>query len=251
MATYVLLGGAWIGAWAWADVARRLRTLGHDVHPVTLTGLADRVHLGGPDVDLDTHLTDVVNVMDYEDLTRAVLVGHSYAGIVAEGAADRRPDRIATVVYVDTAPLGDGMASLDFYPPEVRVGLRAAVDEHGDGWRLPFPGIAQLAEQASLAGLDDDALDRLASLATPHPFATYTQPLRLTQPEPAHGRRAIICSDGGFSVAQIQAALASDDPGMFSVYAGQDWRFDELATGHWPMLSAPHALADLLATTAP
>ena len=244
MATYVLVGGAWIGGWAWADVTRRLRAGGHDVQPVTLTGLGEREHLGGPDVDLETHISDVVNVIDYADLHDVVLVGHSYAGIVVEGVADRRAARIATVTYVDSAPMGDGVAHLDVYPPDARAAVEAAV---GDGWRLPFPGIERLGRQASLAGLDDRALALLAARATPQPFATYTQPLTLSGDAVRCDRRAIVCSDGGFSVAQIRAALASDDPGMFGVYAGPGWSFDELHTGHWPMLSAPAALADLLA----
>lgn len=249
MATYVLVGGAWIGAWAWADVTRRLRSHGHDVHPVTLTGLGERVHLGGPDVDLDTHITDVVNVIDYEDLHDVVLVGHSYAGIVVEGVADRRDARIAMVVYVDSAPMGHGVAHLGMYPAELRAAVESEVAT-GDGWRLPFPGIERLGQQASLAGLDDGALARFADLATPQPFATYTQPLTLSGGDVRYDRRAIVCSDGGFTVAQIRSALASGDPGVFGVYAGPGWEFDELHTGHWPMLSAPDALADLLETAA-
>jgi pimeloyl-ACP methyl ester carboxylesterase len=251
VATYVLVGGAWIGAWAWTHVARRLRAGGHDVHPVTLTGLGERVHLGGPDVDLDTHITDVVNVIDYEDLDQVVLVGHSYAGIVVEGVADRRASRIAAVVYVDSAPMGDGLAHIDMYPPEACAAVESAVAAAGDGWRLPFPGIERLGQQASLAGLDDRALEGLADRATPQPFATYTRPLKLSGDDVRYDRRAIVCSDGGFSVAQIRDALESDDPGMFGVYAGPGWTFDEIHTGHWPMLSAPDALADVLAKSAP
>lgn len=248
MATYVLVGGAWIGGWAWQAVASRLRGAGHEVHPVTLTGLGDRAHLARPDVDLETHITDVVAVLDTEDLTDVVLVGHSYAGIVVEGAADRRPDRVDTVVYVDTAPMGDGVAHLDVYPPQARAAVEQTVERDGAGWRLPFPGVEQLGRQASLAGLDDHALQRLADKAAPQPFGTYTQPLRLSGAAPTQRRCAVVCSDGGFSVAQIRAALASDDPGMFVVYAGDDWRFDELHTGHWPMLSTPTQLADILAS---
>lgn len=86
----------------------------------------------------------------------------------------------------------------------------------------------------------------MAAKATPQPFATYTQPLRLSATAPTYRRCAVVCSDGGFSVAQIRAALASDDAGMFAVYAGDDWRLDELHTGHWPMLSEPKALAAVL-----
>jgi pimeloyl-ACP methyl ester carboxylesterase len=246
MATYVLVSGAWLGGWAWQDVGRRLRAEGHEVYPVTLTGLGERVHLAGPDVDLDTHVTDVVNLMDYEDLTDVVLVGHSYSGIVVEGAADRVPERIATVVYVDSAPMGDGAAHLDFYPPEARAVVEEVVAAVGDGWRLPFPGFEQLSQQASLAGLGAEARALMEANATAQPFGTYTQPLRVKHGDVSYDRRAVVCSDGGFSVEQIRAALASDEPGMFGAYAGPGWQFDEIHTGHWPMLSEPQQLSAVL-----
>src|SRR3712207_6135632 len=96
MATYVLVGGAWLGGWCWQRVARRLRDKGHDAYPLTLTGLGERVHLASPRVDLETHITDVVNLMEFEDLHNVVLLGHSYAGlVVTPGAADRIPERIS------------------------------------------------------------------------------------------------------------------------------------------------------------
>lgn len=246
MATYVLVGGAWIGGWAWHDVARRLRVGGHDVYPVTLTGLGEREHLATPETDLDTHIADVVNVLVYEDLRDIVLVGHSYSGIVVEGAADRCPERIATVVYVDSAPLGDGAALIDFYPPDARAAVETTVATDGDGWLLPFPGMDRLAQQASIAGLDDVATQTMVTRATSQPFATYTQPLRLRNSNTTYRRRAVVCSDGGFTVAQIRTALASDDPGMFAVYSRPGWQFDEIHTGHWPMLSEPGQLASVL-----
>ena len=117
MTTDVLVSGAWLGGWCWQRIARNLRVRGHVVYPVTLTGLGERVHLARPDVGLDTHISDVVNVLDYEDLTGVVLVGHSYAGAVITGVADRRPERLAQLIYLDTGPLSDGQALLDFYPP--------------------------------------------------------------------------------------------------------------------------------------
>ena len=246
MATYVLVGGAWIGGWAWQVVSRRLRVAGHDVYPLTLTGLGERVHLATPDVDLETHMADVVNVMEYEDLSDVVLVGHSYGGHVVQGAADRSLDRIATVVYVDAGPLGDGAAFVDFYPPDARAALESVVATAGDGWRLPFPGVDGVAQQASISGLDSRARDTMERRAVAQPFATYTQPLRLKHDQVPYARRVIFCSDGGFTVQQARAALASDDPGMFGAFAGAGWQLDEIHTGHWPMLSAPEQLSALL-----
>ena len=242
MATCVLVGGAWIGGWAWRDVARRLRERGHDVYPLTLSGLGERVHLGSRETDLETHIADVVNVLRYEDLRRVVLAGHSYAGIVVEGVADRAPERLATVAYVDSAPLGDGVAHIALYPPEARARLEAAVAAEGDGWRLPFPGIEGLGQQASLDGLDAAARALLSTRATPHPFGTYLQPLRLTRPGAGSAgsagdveRAVIACND-------FRAMLAAGVP-QITALTGAGWRWRELQTGHWPMLSDPDGLA--------
>lgn len=174
MATYVLVGGAWIGSWAWNEVTPRLRAKGHRVFPRSLPGLAERVAEAGPAVDLETHIADVVSLIADEELSDVILVGHSYAGIVVTGVADRIAEHLSQVVYLDSGPLADGQAFIDLYPPETRAALQQEVDQVGDGWRLPFPGVARLAEQASLAGLDAAALARLAALATPQPWRTYT-----------------------------------------------------------------------------
>jgi pimeloyl-ACP methyl ester carboxylesterase len=108
MATIVLVPGAWLGGWVWQGVARDLRQRGHVVYPVTLTGLADRVHLARPDVDLETHITDVINLIEYEDLHDVSLLCHSYSGVVITGVADRIPERLAQVIYLDSAPFVDG-----------------------------------------------------------------------------------------------------------------------------------------------
>src|SRR6266540_990394 len=154
MATFVLVPGAWLGGWAWQRVARPLRQAGHEVYPVTLTGLGERVHLGGPEVSLETHVTDIVNLFEYEDLWDAVLVGHSYGGTPVCGAADRLADRLAAVVYLACGPLPDGTGMLDVVPPEAAEAQRRSVQEHGDGWRLPMPSWADLAAGgAGLGGL--------------------------------------------------------------------------------------------------
>ena len=243
MATYVLVGGAWLGGWCWQRVARRLREEGHDAYPATLTGLGERVHLASAQVDLETHITDVVNLIEFEDLHDVVLLGHSYGGLVVTGAADRIPERISELVYLDTAPLPNGGMLLEKFPPELRKRVEDQVQELGESWRFPIPPPEELANMASLEGVDEDHLRLLYSRATPQPFGTYTQPLRLTNPaREGLPKLGIVCS---FSLAQVQEMIASGQP-LFRELAGPEWRFVELPTGHWPMFSRAEDLAKLL-----
>lgn len=240
MATYVLVPGAWLGGWAWKAVAARLRQAGHDVYPITLTGLGERVHLARPDVDLETHIADVVNMLEWNGLSDVILAGHSYAGFVVTGVADRIPDRINQVVYVDSGPPDSGQAMTDFFPPDALAALRHVVTDYGDGCRLPFPGSARLGEQASVAGLDAANLALLDAKATAQPWATYTQPLRLDHEGQGSYERVVIACD------DIRSMVAAGIPPIVAM-TRPPWHYLELETGHWPMLSQPAALADLLA----
>jgi pimeloyl-ACP methyl ester carboxylesterase len=245
---FVLVPGACLGAWAWRDVAGRLRSLGHDVFPVTLTGLGDRAHLASRDVDLETHITDVVAVLDSEDLHDAVLVGHSYAGIVVTGAADRRPERLDALVYLDTSPLPDGMSIADVQTPEQAELQRSAVEQDGDGWRWPVPDRETLARglYGSTAGLEDRHFAVIEERGTPQPYATFTTPLRLEHERPPGVRRAaIFCTEGGITVAAIREMLEQGDP-RAALFADDDWDLRELPTGHWAMFSAPEQVAQTL-----
>ncbi|GIE91934.1 alpha/beta fold hydrolase [Actinoplanes regularis] len=239
MTTFVLVPGFFLGGWAWRPVTDTLRAHGHDVYPLTLTGLAERSHLASPAVDLAMHTDDVVNLLRWEDLHDVVLVGHSYGGLVTTNAADRIPERIARLVYVDTGPLPDGAAQADFAGPEQAARDRVVVDEQGDGWLLPPPPWADLA--AGVEGVDGATLRRLAEHCTPQPYATATAPMRLTGAWEKLPRSSISCS---FSVAQIEA-LAASAP-LFRHMAGDNWRHTELPTWHWPMFSRPAELASLL-----
>jgi pimeloyl-ACP methyl ester carboxylesterase len=244
----VLVPGACLGGWAWRDVAARLRSLGHDVFPVTLTGLGERVHLASKDVDLETHIADVLGVLDYEDLRDAILVGHSYSGVVVTGAADRRPERLNAVVYLDCSPLPDGMSIADVQSPEQRERQRALVERDGDGWRWPVPDRETLARGlfGSTAGLDDRHFAEFEQRGTPQPYGTFTTPLRLTHARPPGVRRAaILCTDGGLTVAAIRTLLEQSDP-RAAAFADGDWDLRELATGHWAMFSAPDQVGELL-----
>ena len=227
----------------WQLVVRQLRDNSHDAYPVTLTGLGERVHLASPQVDLDTHITDVTNLIEFEDLHDVVLLGHSYGGIVVTVAADRIPERISQLVYLDTAPLPDGATLLEKFPPEARERAEEQVQELGEGWKFPIPPPEELANMASLEGVDEDHLRLLYSRATPQPFGTYTQPLRLENPaRELLPKLGILCS---FSLDQVQEMIASDNP-LFRGLAGPEWRFVELPTGHWPMFSRSEDLAKLL-----
>ncbi len=243
MTTYVLVGGGWLGGWSWQRVARKLREEGHDAYPATLTGLGERVHLASPEVDLDTHVTDVVNLIEFEDLHDVVLLGHSYGGLVVTGVADRIPERISCLVYLDTAPLPSGASLLEKFPPELRKRTEEQVQELGEGWKFPIPPPQELANMASLQGVDEDHLRLLYSRATPQPFGTYTQPLHLKNPAREElPKVGILCS---FSLDQVKEMIASGQP-LFRELAGPEWRYVELPTGHWPMFSRSEDLAKLL-----
>jgi pimeloyl-ACP methyl ester carboxylesterase len=250
MATYVLVGGAWLGGWCWQEVTRSLRQAGHEVYPGTLTGLGERAHVASRDVDLETHITDVVNLAELEDLREMILVGHSYAGIVVTGVADRIPNHISLLAYLDAGPVPDGTSYLETQSPEVKQLIERRVAEEGDGWRLPMPSWEELENVygASLEGLDEDLLESWRSRAVDQPFGTYTRPLRLESPaRKAMPKLLIACS---FPLEQVRELIAQDHP-WFREMAGPEWHLEELPTGHWPMFSRPDDLAVLLHGLAP
>lgn len=244
MATYVLVSGAWLGGWAWDKVTRRLRQAGHDVYPVTLTGLGERKHLARPEVGLETHITDIVNVIEAEDLRDVILVGHSYGGVPVTGASDRVPERIASVVYVDSGPIPADTAYIEL-DPSSREFLARKVAGEGDGWRLPPLGWDELGTvlQAGLAELEPEQLAEIHARMTAQPFATYTEPLRLRDP-----RREPLPKVGilnSFPEVAVRELIAAGHP-MGTMMSGPEWRFIELPTSHWPMFSRPDELAAIL-----
>jgi pimeloyl-ACP methyl ester carboxylesterase len=239
MATYVLVPGFWLGGWAWRPVTQRLHERGHDLHPISLTGMAERASQAQPDTDLDTHIDDVVNLLTSRDLHDVILVGHSYGGLVATGAADRMPERIEQLVYVDTGPLPDGMSQNDFTPPDQQTANADLVANHGDGWLLPPPPWAALA--ARVPDVDDPAIETLTTNSVPQPWATATSPVRLTGGWEKLRRLGILST---FTTEQVHA-MAATMP-AFRHMTGNTWRYAELPTWHWPMFSRPDDLAEIL-----
>ena len=120
---FVLVHGAWHGGWCWQRVTPLLRAAGHEVYAPTLTGLGERAHLADHKIDLVSHVADIAGLLEMEDLEQVVLVGHSYAGMVITGVADRAAARLKRLVYVDAFLPAHGQCVLDFWPAEGRAGL--------------------------------------------------------------------------------------------------------------------------------
>jgi pimeloyl-ACP methyl ester carboxylesterase len=237
--TYVLVPGFWLGAWVWRPVADSLRERGHVVHAVDLTGMGERAHLASPEVDLTTHIDDVVHLLEQEGLHDVVLVGHSYGAMVTTGAADRVPERVARLVYVDSGPLPEGMAQADFEGPDARAANQELVMTHGEGWKLPPPPWAVLA--ADVSEVDRAAIAALVEGSKPQPWLTATQPVAHTGAWERLPRTAVLCS---FSLEQLQQ-MAPHTPAFAHMVDG-DWTYVELPTWHWPMVSRPAELAEVL-----
>jgi pimeloyl-ACP methyl ester carboxylesterase len=231
MSTFVLVHGAWHGGWAWQRVVPSLREAGHDVHTPTLTGVSDRAHLLNPSVGLSTHIQDVVALIEAHDLKEVVLVGHSYAGQVVTGVADRIPGRLARRVYLDAFLGRDGEAAIDLLPETVAGHYRESVAGPGFGWLIPVRSL-------SVLGVTQQAdLDWLGARLTPQPWLTYTEPLRLTGECERVPAAYVECVEW-MRVFQPQADKA----------AALGWPVHHITTGHEAMVTAPKELADSLLT---
>jgi pimeloyl-ACP methyl ester carboxylesterase len=139
MATFLFVPGAWLGGWCWRNVAASLRASGHTVLCPTLTGLGERAHLLSPEIDLETHVSDIVGLFHYRDLSGVILVGHSYGGTVITAVAERMPERIARLVYLDASVPRDGESNNDVIGPTMAAQLRSLAVSGGDGWKVPPP----------------------------------------------------------------------------------------------------------------
>ena len=117
MTNFVLVHGAWVGGWTWRANAQALRKAGHEAYTPTMTGIGERIHLMSPSINLDTHITDILNVIKHEELSDVVLVGHSYGGMVITGAADALPDKITSLVYLDAFVPENDKSLVSLIPP--------------------------------------------------------------------------------------------------------------------------------------
>ncbi|MFF2568612.1 alpha/beta hydrolase [Streptomyces sp. NPDC058084] len=247
MAVFVLVSGPFTGGWLWREVVTRLRETGAEAYGVTLSGMADGVEppaVAAADVDLERHVEDVVRVIDGIGADEeVVLVGHDYGIHPVLGAADRRPERCARVVYLDAGMPGDGDTPLALVP-DASVAERAG-GAGGAGGSVPAPSGGEWARWGSTAGLSAADLARLDRMAVPQPLRTLTQPLRLRSNPFDRPVTGVLCTANGSGIAMVEMLLASGPP-EFRVLAGPGVGFFELDTGHWPMLSAPGPLAEVL-----
>ena len=171
--TFVLVHGAWHGGWCWSRVADRLRTAGHQVFTPTQTGLGERKHLLSKDITLDTFTKDIANVIEAEELSSVILVGHSFGGLAISGTADAMPDRIRHLVYLDSLMVEGGKSPFDSLPPDVVAARRKAAEETSGGLSLPAP-------PPSAFGVSDAKdTDWVKRRLTPHPLGTYTSTLNI------------------------------------------------------------------------
>ena len=246
MTAFVLVPESYTGGAVWDGVAQRLRAAGAEVHPVTLTGLGERRADAGPDTDLGTHVADLVRVIDAVEAPELVLVGHGYGIHPALGAADVRAERIARIVHLDAGLPQDGESVLDLLPdPAVRDWLRQRAERTGAARLVPPPTPEELPFGGSVAGVPAEALERLVAASAPQPLGTFTEPLRLTGKSAGIPSTGILCTAGGSSIAMVQMLLRTGEPRLQPLADPRVGLF-ELETGHWPMLSCPEELAEVL-----
>jgi pimeloyl-ACP methyl ester carboxylesterase len=230
MSTFVLVHGAWHGGWCWRAVRRLLDRAGHEVLAPSLTGLGERKHLARPDVDLETHIGDIVSILEMEDLRDVVLVGHSYGGMVVTGAADRAHERIKRIVYLDAFVPENGRCVLDYVVPERAARMREEGEQTGSVSPPPL----------SLWGLTEpEHIDFVKPREVRHPYRTMSQRIILRNEAVLAGipKTFIYCSSPATGSFDQFAAKYRSDPA---------WKYFELKTGHDAMILMPERVAEIL-----
>lgn len=230
MVTFVLVHGAWHGGWCWQRVTPLLRAAGHEVWTPTLTGLGERSHLANANIDLHTHVQDVVQVLEFEDLSDIILVGHSYGGMVITGVSERAAHRLRQVVYLDAFVPRHGQALLDLVTPQFRVAVQQQAHATG-GLIPPFP----VREYGIFA---EEDVQWVEPKLAPHPFQTLATPVSLTNPAAlALPKTYVYCNNPAMGFFEAFAERTRSEHG---------WRYRELATGHDAMVTMPRELTTLL-----
>ena len=230
MTTLILIHGMWHGGWCWERLTPLLRNAGHDVHAPTLAGLAERANIHSDSIDLNTHVQEVVDLIESKNLRDVILVGHSLGGFMAPIVADRIPERIAHIVNLDGMVPENGKSLVDLIGATWDFFNKKAI-ESGDEWWCP----PILEWTFGVSGAD---LEWMQSKLTPHPLKTLTTPVALKNP---HAKSIpstfILCSEG-----MTEEEVAAEE----KKFTGLGMNFRNLPTGHDAMITVPKELAGIL-----
>lgn len=229
----VLVHGAWHGAWCWQKLLPLLHAQGLTVYMPTQTGVGEKAHLLSTDITLDTFITDITDFLTEHDLHNVVLVGHSFAGISISGVADRMPDRINRLVYLDALLLQNGQSVFDIFPSELAAARRALAQQTSGGVSLPVP------DPAAIGVTDAEDVAWLKAHCTPHPLSTYEDKMQLNHPL-GNGLPATYIA---VSPHYLPTTSSRD-----YAKSRSDWQYVEIAGGHDAMVTSPVALAQWFET---
>ena len=230
--TFVLVHGAWHGAWCWRRVIPILRSAGHAVFAPTLTGFGERVHLTRADLTIDDFATDIVNVIAAEELNDIILVGHSFGGNPVSAVAERVPKRLKHLVYIDTLLLKDGESGFSQLDPAIVAQRIELAEKTSGGITIPPPS-------PDAFGVSDPVdADWLRRQLTPLPLNCYRVPIHLKHP-----------LGNGLKKTYIACTNPIYQPAVWThewVKNQADWRYLELSTGHDAMITCPEGLSEMI-----
>ncbi len=234
--TFVLAHGSWHGGWCWDRVADRLRAKGHTVYTPSFTGMGDRAHLLSKDITIDTFVEDLVQVIQREELTRIVLVGHSFGGVPISGVADRLPERIAHLVYLDSVVVESGRSAFSYYPPAEAEARTKAAEKATNGLAVPVP--QPLPAAWGLGKEGDPDYEWVRRRLSPHPLRTYTTPLTI---------RALVGNSLPRTyVHSTQPSYPVLEASRQLVRSWSGWRWVDLTAPHDSMITHPDDVAGVL-----
>ncbi|MDH3327118.1 MAG: alpha/beta fold hydrolase [Gammaproteobacteria bacterium] len=226
---YILVHGAWHGGWCWERVRVELEATGNKVYTPTLTGLGEQAHLLSKEVGLETHVGDILDLIESENLNDVILVGHSYAGIIVTLLTERVPKKLARIIYLDAIVPRSGQCFLDCIGSEFRSYIESQVEQYGDGWKVPVVS-------KKVFGLEsDEDINWVMSKLVSHPYQTFIEPVYLE-------------SQNELKVPTSYINCIGDKPrgGLRSVQAEGIDDYYELETSHDAMVTAPIAVAELI-----
>lgn len=228
--TFVLIHGAWHGGWYYSRVRKILRSKGHEVFTPSLSGLAENSHNYSPSINLSTHIQDVANLIKFEGLDDVILAGHSYGGLVITAVADRMPEKISALVYIDAFVGKDRRSCLDLNIPEFQVGLFEDAQNNGGHTNMPIPAAAFGVNPADQAWVDGNC--------TPHPFASFAERVPLSGAVETITNRTYVYA-AGWQPSPFK-------PIYEDLRTQPGWKLHELSCGHDTMVDMPEETARIL-----